>query len=213
MTIEEIKKLIASGEKIDIEFKKSQGKLNKDLYESVCSFNNRDGGHIFLGVVDGTKEICGVNTEEIDKMKKDFTTAINNPNKINPPIYLVPEDYEIDGKKIIYIRVPEGTQVRRLNGRIFDRMHEGDIDITDNAELVYKMYARKQSTYFVNKVYSNLGLEFLDFDVIKRAKKLAMGRVDNHAWTDMNEEEILRSLGLILTDSDTGKEGITLMAM
>lgn len=128
-------------------------------------------------------------------------------------MYLVPEDYEIDGKRIIYIRVPEGTQVTRLNGRIFDRTYEGDIDITDNAELVYKMYARKQSTYFVNKVYPNLGLEFLDFDVIKRAKKLAMGRVDNHAWIDMNEEEILRSLGLILTDSDTGKEGITLAAI
>ena len=213
MTIEELKKLIDTGEKIDIEFKKSQDKLNKDLYESVCSFNNRDGGHIFLGIVDKTKEICGVNPDKIDKMKKDFTTAINNSNKINPPMYLVPEVYEIDGKKIIYIRVPEGNQVRRINGRIFDRTYEGDIDITDNAELVYKMYARKQSTYFVNKVYPNLGLEFLDFDVIKRAKKLAMGRVDNHAWTDMNEEEILRSLGLILTDSDTGKEGITLAAI
>lgn len=213
MTIEELKKLIDTGEKIDIEFKKSQYKLNKDLYESVCSFNNRDGGHIFLGVVDKTKEICGVNPDKIDKMKKDFTTAINNSNKINPPMYLVPENYEIDGKKIIYIRVPEGTQVRRLNGRIFDRTYEGDIDITDNAELVYKMYARKQSTYFVNRVYPNLGLEFLDFDVIKRAKKLAMGRVDNHAWIDMNEEEILRSLGLILTDPDTGKEGITLAAI
>lgn len=213
MTIEELKKLIDTGEKIDIEFKKSHDNLNKDLYETVCSFNNRDGGHIFLGIVDETKEICGVNSDKIDKMKKDFTTAINNSNKINPPMYLVPEDYEIDGKRIIYIRVPEGTQVTRLNGRIFDRTYEGDIDITDNAELVYKMYARKQSTYFVNKVYPNLGLEFLDFDVIKRAKKLAMGRVDNHAWIDMNEEEILRSLGLILTDSDTGKEGITLAAI
>ena len=213
MTIEEIKELISTGEKIDVEFKKSQNELNKDLYESVCSFNNRDGGHIILGVVDKTKEICGVNPDKIDKMKKDFTTAINNANKINPPLYLTPEDYEIDGKIIIYIRVPEGTQLRRFNGRIFDRTYEGDIDITNNAELVYKMYARKQSTYFVNKVYPNLGLEFLDFEVIKKAKKMAMGRVDNHAWADMNEEEILRSSGLILTDPDTGREGITLAAI
>ena len=213
MTIEEIKELISTGEKIDVEFKKSQNELNKDLYESVCSFNNRDGGHIILGVVDKTKEICGVNPDKIDKMKKDFTTAINNANKINPPLYLTPEDYEIDGKIIIYIRVPEGTQLRRFNGRIFDRTYEGDIDITNNAELVYKMYARKQSTYFVNKVYPNLGLEFLDFDVIKKAKKMAMGRVDNHAWADMDEEEILRSSGLILTDPDTGREGITLAAI
>ena len=158
MTMEELKKLIDSGEKIDVEFKKSENDLNKDVYESVCSFNNRDGGHLFLGIADKTKEIRGVNSERIDKMMKDFTTSVNNANKINPPMYLIPEVYEIDGKKIIYIRLPEGTQVRRLNGRIWDRTYEGDIDITDNAELVYKMYARKQSTYFVNKVYTNFGL-------------------------------------------------------
>jgi len=213
MTIEEIKNLISTGEKIDVEFKKSRDKLNKDLYESVCSFNNRDGGHIFLGIEDQTKNVLGVNANKIDKMLKEFTTSINNPNKINPPIYLTPEIYHIDKKSIIYIRVPEGMQVRRLNGRIYDRTYEGDIDITDNAELVYKMYARKQSTYFVNKVYPNLSLEFLDFELIKRAKKMAMSRVDNHPWADMSEEEILRSSGLILTDPDTGKEGITIAAI
>lgn len=162
MTIEELKKLISVGEKIDVEFKKSENELNKDVYESICSFNNRNGGHLFLGVVDRTKEIRGVNPANIDKMVKDFTTAINNANKMNPPMYLTPEVYTIDDKKIIYIRVPEGTQLRRLNGRIWDRTYEGDIDITDNAELVYKMYARKQSTFFVNKVYPNFGMDFLD---------------------------------------------------
>ena len=121
--------------------------------------------------------------------------------------------FDINGKTVIYIWVPEGTQLRRLNGRIWDRTHEGDIDITDNAELVYKMYARKQSTYFVNKVYPKLGLDFLDFDVIQRAKKMAVSRVDNHPWSNMNEEEILRSTGLILADPDTGQEGITLAAI
>lgn len=69
--------------------------------------------------MDKTKEVCGVNPEESDKMIKDFTTAINNANKINPPLYLTPELVEVDGKKVIYIRVPEGTQLRRLNGRIY----------------------------------------------------------------------------------------------
>ena len=213
MTIEEIKKLISEGEKIDVEFKKSENELNKDVYETVCSFNNRNGGYIFLGIVDGTREIRGVNPDKIDSMMKNFTTTVNNPNRINPPMYLSPKDIEIDGKKIIYIRVPEGTQVRRLDGHIIDRTYEGDIDITDNAELVYKMYARKQSTYFVNKVYPNLGMEHLDFDIIQRAKKMAVSRVENHAWTNMSEEEILRSTGLILTNPDTGKEGITLAAI
>lgn len=213
MTVGELKNLIQTGEKTDVEFKKSEHGLNKDVYETVCSFNNRNGGHLILGVVDDTKEIVGVNPQKVDKILKDFTTAVNNVNKINPSIYLVPEVFEVEGKKVIYIWIPEGTQVRRLNGRILDRTYEGDIDITDNAELVYKMYARKQSTYFVNKVYPKLGLDFLDFDVIRRAKKMAVSRVDNHAWENMNEEEILRSSGLILTDPDTGREGITLAAI
>lgn len=56
MTIEELKKMINAGEKIDVEFKKSEYDLNKDVYESVCSFNNRNGGHLFLGIADKTKE-------------------------------------------------------------------------------------------------------------------------------------------------------------
>ena len=35
-----IKTLIKTGEKIDVEFKESKNDLNKDVYESVCSFNN-----------------------------------------------------------------------------------------------------------------------------------------------------------------------------
>lgn len=152
MTIDELKQLIFKGEKIDVEFKRSRNDITKDVYDSVCSFNNRNGGHIFLGVLDN-KEILGVESNAIDKMLKDFTTAINNANKIYPPLYLTPEVYEIEsGIKIIYIRVPEGGQVRRHNGIIWDRTYEGDIDITKNEKLVYKMYARKQGSYYVNKV-------------------------------------------------------------
>lgn len=125
--------------------------------------------------MDKTKEIIGVNPDKIDKLTKDFTTAINNPNKIFPPMYLTPEVVEIDGKLIIYIYIPEGTQLCRLNGRIMDRTYEGDIDISDNAELVYKMYARKQGTYFVNKVYPNLTLDVMDFNVIKKSKEKSDG--------------------------------------
>lgn len=213
MTVEELKNIIRTGEKIDVEFKQSENDLTKDVYQSVCAFNNRNGGHIILGIIDKTKEVRGVNSEKVDKMLKDFTTSINNANKINPPMYLTPEVLDVEGKVLIYIWVPEGTQLRRLNGRIWDRTYEGDIDITDNAELVYKMYARKQSTYFVNKVYPKLGLQYLDSDVIRRAKQMALSRVDNHPWTNMGEEEILRSTGLILTDPDTGDEGITLAAI
>lgn len=208
-----MKKLIDTGEKVDVEFKKSRTDITKDVYDSVCSFNNRNGGHIFLGVLDD-RTVLGVEECSIEKMMKDFTTAINNPGKIYPPLYLTPEECEIEpGKKIIYIYVPEGQQVRRHNGKFWDRTYEGDIDITLNEEMVYKLYSRKQGSYFVNKVYAGFGLEFLDENVIEKARKMAVGRKQDHPWGKMTNEEMLRSSGLILTDMEKNVEGITLAAI
>ncbi len=81
------------------------------------------------GICDNTREIKGVNPDKIDKMLKDFTTLINNANKINFSMYLTPKIYDIAGKKIIYIQILEVTRLRKLNGRIWDRTHEEDIDI------------------------------------------------------------------------------------
>ena len=212
MTIDEIKKLIQNGEKIDVEFKESKNALTKDVFDTVCSFNNRNGGHILLGIND-KRDIVGVSEDRVDKVMKEFITSINNPQKIYPPLYLLPEVFEIDSKKIIYIKVPEGYQVCRHNGKIWDRSYEGDINITNHAELVYKLYARKQGSYFVNKVYPNFDIEFLDTTVIDKARKMAINRNKNHVWGNMSDEELLRSANLILIDPETKCEGITLAAI
>lgn len=68
------------------------------MADTVCSFNNRNGGHILLGVNDN-KDIVGVNEDRIDKIIRDFTTVINNPQKMYPPLYLIPEVFDFDGKK------------------------------------------------------------------------------------------------------------------
>ena len=85
ITIDEIRRLIKTGEKIDVEFKESRVALNKDVFDTVCSFSNRNGGHIFLGVND-QKEIVGVKEDKVDKIIKDFTNSINSPQKIYPPL-------------------------------------------------------------------------------------------------------------------------------
>ena len=212
MTIEEIIKLIQNGEKIDVEFKESKDSLTKNIFDSVCSFNNRNGGHILLGIND-KKEIIGVSPDKVDKLIKEFTTAINNPQKINPPLYLQPEVFTINNKKIIYIRVPEGTQVCNQNGKIWDRSFDGDINISNNSEAICKLFAIKRREYFVNKVYPNLDISFLDSSVIKKARKMAVGLNKDHVWKTMDDEELLRSSGLILTDPETKREGITLAAI
>ena len=58
--------LIEQGESHVVEFKKSTTDITKDVYESVCAFSNRDGGHIFLGVKDNGK-ILGIQPDHIDQ--------------------------------------------------------------------------------------------------------------------------------------------------
>lgn len=212
MTEQELSHIFAEGENTTVEFKKSRTDITKDVYETVCSFSNRDGGHIFLGVQnDGT--VLGIDPSCVDKIKKDFVTSINNPQKIYPPLYIQPQVIEYQGKSLIYIFVPCGTQVCRCSGRIFDRNHDSDIDITDVADLVYKLYARKQDSYYVNKVFPVFSVSDLRADLIERARKMTAVRTQKHPWRSMTDEELLRSAGLYLRDSETGKMGITLAAI
>jgi len=124
-----IKKLISKGEGIDIEFKTSRNAMNKDVYQTVCAFLNRIGGHILLGIND-KGEITGVEKSAVPKIKKDFITTINNPSKIAPAFYTNIEEYTVDGEIILCIPVPAASQVYRLNNRIYDRNEDADIDIT-----------------------------------------------------------------------------------
>ena len=71
MDSKEIKQLIQNGEKIDVEFKESKNALTKDVFDTVCSFNNRNGGHILLGVND-KREIVGVRKRKLIKLLKNL---------------------------------------------------------------------------------------------------------------------------------------------
>ncbi|WP_427337977.1 AlbA family DNA-binding domain-containing protein [Caloranaerobacter sp. DY30410] len=42
----ENKKILQNGENINVEFKESKSKLNKDVFETVCAFLNRNGGEL-----------------------------------------------------------------------------------------------------------------------------------------------------------------------
>ena len=177
---ENLMNLIRQGEGLTVEFKQSTRNITKDVYDTVCSFSNRDGGHIFLGVKDnGT--ILGVDKDCVEQMKKNFVTTINNDSKMYPPLYLTMEEYEINGCTVLYVYVPVGKTVYRNAGRIFDRNNESDIDITDNADMVFNLYARKQSTYFVNKVYHPRNKLYLLLALVLLPEMYAVGMYPNSA--------------------------------
>ena len=57
MTEEKLISVLELGENTAVEFKRCGNGIESDTYETVCSFLNRFGGDIFLGVLDdGTVE-------------------------------------------------------------------------------------------------------------------------------------------------------------
>ena len=84
MNIEQIKELLQQGEGLNVEFKKANNALPGNLFETVCSFLNTDGGYIFLGV-DDNGNVTGVNKNNIEQMKANLANLSNNPQKLDLP--------------------------------------------------------------------------------------------------------------------------------
>ena len=49
---ERLDKIRQIGETVSVEFKRCGGNIEHDVYETVCSFSNRFGGDIYLGILD-----------------------------------------------------------------------------------------------------------------------------------------------------------------
>lgn len=87
------------------------------------------------------------------KIKKELVSALNNPNRISPTVYLSIETVELSGKTILSVFVPESSQVHKVSGRIYDRNEDGDFDITDSTDQIATIYTRKQREYTENTIY------------------------------------------------------------
>lgn len=201
--------LISRGEGISVEFKECKDVLPKNIFETLCSFLNRFGGDVFLGVAnDGT--ILGIDKEKIKKIKAELASAMNNPQKINPTVYLPVDEIEIEGRTVLHVYVPESSQVHNTNKRIFDRNEDGDFDITNNTDLVAAMYIRKQREYTENAVFPYATENDLKQDIIDRVRIMAVNGNPHHPWERMTNHEILCSAGLYRKNLQTGESGYTL---
>ncbi len=122
-------------------------------------------------------------------------------------------EYEVDGKVILHVYVPESSNVHRTAGKVFDRNEDGDYEVTQ-AERVANIYLRKQEFYTENRIYPFAEMSDLRKDLIQRARQMAINRNgENHVWGNMTDEQMLRSANLIAKDFSTGNEGLTLAAI
>lgn len=208
MAKKEILDLIKGGKSSTVEFKMSMNEVTDDIYNTVCAFSNQDGGHIFVGIQDNGA-IVGLSSDMAEQMKKNFSTTVNDTELLYPPLNIDVDEIQIDGRIVLHINVPAGIQVCRYNGKIFERNNKTDLDITNDSDAVFRLYASKQNSYYVDRI-TDFKMSDLRTDLIDRARKMSRNRNVNHPWVTMGDEELLRDAGLILKDDKKQREGITL---
>ena len=209
MTTELMRQLLSKDEKITIEYKECQNGIYDDVYETVCSFSNRYGGYIIMGVKDGGTPI-GLNRNMIKDMKKNFVNQLNNPNKMSPTLYLSIEEFEYDGMTLLWVYVPPTSTVEKCANRIYDRNEDGDMDITDSPIQLQNMYNRKSNTYVEHKIFPYVSLDNLRLDLMNKVRNLVKSRKPDHDWLQMSNQDILKSAGLWEKDFSSGVQGYNL---
>lgn len=212
MTREKLESLLHEGEGFTVEFKECTNSLNNSVFETVCSFSNRYGGYILLGIreVDGQGIVIGVNPSCVSNMKKNFVNVLNNSQKIRPSLYLSLEEMEYDGKIVLWVYVPVSSQIEFCDRKIFDRNEDADQDVSVSADLVANISNRKSSTYLERKIFPYAVMSDLCVDLIGKARQMAVNRDKNHPWKNMDDMELLKSAGLYERNRVTGEEGFNM---
>ena len=158
MDITELRERILRWENLHTDFKErifSPDELAKDL---VC-FANTDGGQLIIGVA---KDRTSKGVDDPDRVNRDVdNVAFNN---CEPPITVVQEVLDDNGRKIVVVNIPKGDHrpYRTNKGRYYVRTSSGCRDAS--REELLRLFQATESLYYDETPLPRLGLHDLDMD-------------------------------------------------
>jgi ATP-dependent DNA helicase RecG len=203
---------LKTGESVNIEFKSCTNKISLSVYDTICSFSNRSGGLIILGV-DDDMNLVGINRNQILDLKKNIINSLCNKELFLPTLRIEPEIVEFQEKFFIIIDVPVSQYPVRFKNHYFDRNGDADQDITDNMELVLALFERKNPHLFEDRIVNGLNIEDLDIETFDYCRNVVRSINPLHPWVNMNEIEILESCKLINIDKEGNVSGYKYAAL
>lgn len=204
-----LQSVLSIGETVAVEFKRCGNGIEHATYESVCSFLNRFGGDLFLGIEDdGT--VAGIPPKAAPDMVRNFICVVSNPLLFSPTIYLAPELLVYEGRTLIHVHVPPSAEVHSYKKVIYDRVDDADVKVTATSQIA-AMYLRKQNIYTEKKIYPYVKTEDLRLDLLPKLRMMAVNNaMGSHPWRSMDDFSLLKSAGLYRTDRVTGEQGYNL---
>ena len=215
MRYRELLNLIEEGENIQVEFKRKFSTHDKIAREMIA-FANTKGGYVLFGI-DDDKKIFGVESEkETTELVKDAAL-----NYCEPPLELLIEYREVDGKEIVIVNVPESNKKPH---RIQD--FKSELDIT-NAVVTIRVndksvqaskemirILRAQTNQTALKKYILGSTEKTVFEYLSKVERISVKELSN--LVNISERrasrtlvKMLRANLLMIHTKDNGEEFFT----
>ncbi|MEA1905990.1 MAG: ATP-binding protein, partial [Euryarchaeota archaeon] len=101
----ELSEVINRGEDTFNQFKANFHSVDK-LAVEICAFANSDGGNLYIGISD-SGELEGLSKDDVNRLNQWISSTCSS--KIEPPIFVKTEILICDGKRILIIHVPKGS--------------------------------------------------------------------------------------------------------
>jgi ATP-dependent DNA helicase RecG len=160
MTVFELRERIARWENLHTDFKEQLGS-NEDLAKDLVCFANTDGGQLIIGVAKN-RTIAGVDDPDRVCAKVDEVAF----NRCDPPITVVQEVLEDDGKNVVVINIPKGDQrpYSTNSGNYYTRTTTACRQAS-KAELL-RLFQATESLYYDETPLPRLGISDLDLDAL-----------------------------------------------
>ncbi len=212
MTLDDLKRLIARGETVNVEFKGEEKKRlsDGDIIESVVCLCNRSGGEsawLIIGVEDDGR-VTGARPrhgrEGIDPLRVQSLIA----NRTRPSVYCRVEVVRFQGVPILVIEIPrvpvpvgttDGKYLRRaVTGRgeptcVPMYFHEMQALLADSGKLDYSAQVHPEARWD--------DLDPFEFERFRRAIRESRGQGDS-TLLELSDLEMAKALGAV--ESETG---------
>lgn len=165
--------------------------------KDVVAFANNKGGFLFIGIVDGTKEI---NKDFVYNKEKVYDLIRQIQDRTEPSITLIPHKINVEGKDLLVLEVPFSTQLHRTSrGEFLIRSNDGNRAI-EPYEMATIM-SEKGLIVYDQKSWRISG-EWLDEKRLSNLRDMIAAKNAESPYLNKSLDDFLDSLGMTREEGD-----------
>ena len=165
--------------------------------KDVVAFANNKGGFLFIGIVDGTKEI---NKDFVYNKEKVYDLIRQIQDRTEPTITLIPHKINVEGKDLLVLEVPFSTQLHRTSrGEFLIRSNDGNRAI-EPYEMATIM-SEKGLIVYDQKSWRISG-EWLDEKRLTNLRDMIAAKNAESPYLNKSLDDFLDSLGMTREEGD-----------